>query len=68
MEGDWLCIRNFTVAYQAEIARAVLEEQNIQAIILNKQSSPYAGVGEIEVYVNAEDAILAKIILDQAQL
>ncbi|MBL0102563.1 MAG: DUF2007 domain-containing protein [Bacteroidetes bacterium] len=69
MEKDWQCIFTCSMIYKAEIAKAVLLDQNIESIIMDKQSSPYSiTIGEVEVYVKQEDVILAKIILDEAQL
>jgi hypothetical protein len=69
MEKDWQCIFTCSLFYKAELAKAVLDDQNIECVILDKQSSAYSNaLGEIEVYVKQEDAILAKIILEESQL
>jgi hypothetical protein len=42
-----------TVNYaEANIIKGMLEENNIQTILLNKQDSSYLCLGEIELYVS----------------
>ncbi len=53
--------------YQAEIIKAVLEDNNIESFILNKRDSMMK-VGDIEVLVKPEDLILARIIIEKEQL
>lgn len=53
--------------HQAEILKAVLEDNDIESFILNKRDSMMK-VGEIEVLVKAEDVILARTIIEKEQL
>lgn len=46
------------------VAKALLEERGIPAVILNKQDSSYHW-GKAELYVPVPDTILAKAILDE---
>jgi len=52
--------------YKVEIAQAILAENNINSVIVNKQDSSYF-FGEIELHVNPDDAILAKQIINEKE-
>jgi len=55
MEKGWVNIRNFGKIYLAEIAKEVLEDNNIEAVIINKKDSSYTSFGDIELYVKEEN-------------
>jgi len=46
----------------AEMAKAILEDNDIEVIVMNKQDSFYL-IGDIEVYVKPEDVIRAKFLI-----
>lgn len=50
MENDWLKIYTSSEYYKAEIVRQVLAENEIEAVLMNKQDSQYR-FGEVEVYI-----------------
>jgi hypothetical protein len=56
----WEKVYGTNADYQAEILKALLEEENIVSIVVNKQDSSYLSFGEIEVYVKSEDILKAK--------
>ncbi|HEV7348161.1 DUF2007 domain-containing protein [Telluribacter sp.] len=64
MEDNWEKIFATNQVVRAEIARSVLEQNGINAVVLNKQSSSYPLFGLCEVYVPAEDATSAKNLLN----
>lgn len=64
----WECIFTTDQSHRAELIRMVLEDNNIEAVVLNKKDSSYIALGEVEVYVRQEDAILARIIIDREKL
>ncbi|MBN8821426.1 MULTISPECIES: DUF2007 domain-containing protein [unclassified Spirosoma] len=68
MNENWESIYATVLPHRAELAKALLVEHDIPAVIINKQSSSYPnigwGKGEVEVHVPAKDAILAKVILE----
>ena len=68
MDSGWQCIYFNNQMYKIEIVRAVLEDQDIKSVVIDKRDSSYFMVGDIEIYVNNEDVILAKIIIDQNEL
>ncbi|GAB3575293.1 hypothetical protein GCM10027578_39250 [Spirosoma luteolum] len=66
MTDRWESILTTPLPHRAELAKALLLEHDIQAVVINRQSSSYpvAGLGNSEVHVMAKDAIVAKIILE----
>ena len=48
----------------AEITKQMLEENNINVVLLNKQDSSYLMFGDIELYVNKEQLNQAKDLLN----
>ena len=68
MESGWQCIYFNNQMHKIEIVRAVLDDQDIKTVVVDKRDSSYFMVGDIEIYVSNEDAILAKIIIQQNEL
>jgi len=66
MEKDWIKIRTYTNAIEAEIVKQMLVESNIPAVVLNKQDSSYH-FGKLELYVNAENENAALELIDENQ-
>ena len=62
MEKNWVCIFNTSEGYRAEIAKDILYEEGIDAVIINKKDSNYQ-FGILEIYVERDHAIRAKHIL-----
>jgi hypothetical protein len=58
----WEKIYGTNAEYQAQILMALLEEEDIISIIINKKDSSYLAFGEVEVYVKSEDVLKAKQI------
>jgi hypothetical protein len=48
--------------YQAELVRQMLTDRNIHSFLVNKQDSAYK-FGDIELYVNRDDVIRAKMLI-----
>lgn len=65
MEKGWEFIFASNDLIRIDIVKSKLEENDIKSVSVDKRSSSMISVGEIEVYVRVEDAILAKIILQQ---
>lgn len=62
MENDWVVIYNTGKLYLAQMAKEILEEEDIECILLNKQDSILL-IGEIEVLVKRELVIKAKHLI-----
>lgn len=52
MEKDWTLVYTVDQSYKAELANQLLKENEITAVIMNKQDTAYKAFGEHEVYVN----------------
>ncbi|MFN8346509.1 MAG: DUF2007 domain-containing protein [Spirosomataceae bacterium] len=59
---NWEKIFETGFPHRAEIVRDYLEQQEITAVIINKQDSNYH-FGKCELYVPVSDAIIAKTIV-----
>jgi hypothetical protein len=59
MENNWVIVHTVAQEYQAEIIKSILADNNIDCVIVNKKDSAYL-FGEIEIYVDVEDAFIAK--------
>jgi hypothetical protein len=62
-DEHWEAIYSSPVLYKVEILRALLEEEEISAVILNKKDSAYLSFGEIELYVKRDDVLNAMQIV-----
>lgn len=65
MDEQWEKIFSSTALYRVEMLKALLEEENIVSVIINKQDSAYLTFGEIELYVKREDILKAKFIVNK---
>lgn len=61
---DWVKIQTFDRLHQAELRKTILEQNDIQAIIVNERDSLFL-IGEIELYVKKENQATAHAIIDQ---
>lgn len=62
MEKGWEKILETSNELHIEIAKQILQENDIEAIILNKKDSLYQ-IGDIEIYVHRDDILEAKLVL-----
>jgi len=62
MERDWALIYSIGKLYQAEMVKTILEDNDIEVVLINKQDSFYL-IGDIEVYVKPEEVIRAKFLI-----
>ena len=51
MKQDWIKIYTSHDFYKSELVRQALIDNEIDAVIMNKQGFPYQ-IGEVEVYIN----------------
>ena len=63
MEKGWIKIFSSGYSHKAEMMRAVLKDNEIDSIILNRQDSSYLTFGEVELYVNQLDVVIATQII-----
>ena len=55
MEKGWIEIFMTLHEYKAEIAREILENEGIKAVVLNQHDSAYQTFGEFIIYVAEEN-------------
>jgi hypothetical protein len=63
MEDNWVVIYSSDKPWQAEIAKQVLADNGIEAVVINKRDSSYTAFGDAEVYVANEDAEKGRILI-----
>ena len=63
MYNNWIKIASSKQAYQIELLKGMLEENNIIAVTVNKKDSSYLAFGEIELFVESKDVIQAKNLI-----
>ena len=62
MVGNWVKVHVVAQEYEAEIVKGLLDENDIACVIVNKKDSAYL-IGELEIFVDVENAFLAKQII-----
>lgn len=64
MKDNWTVVYTTGVRHLAELAKQVLVDNNIPAVVFSKKDSSYL-FGDIEVYVEKENLDEAKKIIEQ---
>jgi hypothetical protein len=67
MEKNWVKVLGTGYVHKARIVKAMLEEEGIETVEINKQDSSYM-VGEVELYVKATDVVRARYMIDKHSL
>jgi hypothetical protein len=65
MEKDWTTIYSTDQLYIAELAKQMLLDNGIEAVVVNKRDSAYNTFGDIEVYVNRDNVIKALLLIKE---
>jgi hypothetical protein len=55
MEKNWIKFFSSSDFYRSEIVKQVLCENEIDAVLLNKQASSHRAFGDVEVYIHQQD-------------
>lgn len=63
-EGKWQKVFSSTNAHEAEIISGFLQNEGIEAVIINKKESSYNLFGTVEIYVHDEDMERAKELME----
>ncbi len=64
MEKDWVCVYHTEHGFQAEIAREILENEEINCVVLNEHDSVIPSIGELEVWVHQDLKVKATELLN----
>ena len=67
-DANWKCIYTTDKPYQAEIIKQMLEENGIEAVVMNKQDSSYQTFGVAEVYTTQENEETAKELINTFEI
>lgn len=65
MEKGWIKVKTFLKPIEAEIVKQMLEENDVAAVLLNKQDSSYL-FGKIELYVHEANEAIANVLMSSA--
>lgn len=61
----WVLVFSTAAPYQAEIVKQMLENNGLEAIVMNKQDSSYPMLGEADVLVSKENETKARKLIDE---
>jgi len=62
--SSWKRVYETPVTYRAQIVKDLLEEQEIPALVVNKQNSPYL-LGNLEVHVPSDYMLKAMHFINE---
>ena len=62
---NWKCVYTTDQAYQAELVKGYLANENVEAVVFNKKDSAYTMFGELEVLVQPEDENIATELIKE---
>jgi len=68
MEDNWISIFSTDKPWQAEIAKQILNENGIEAVVLNRKDSSYTVFGEVDVFVSKENEAQSKELLNNIEI
>lgn len=63
MEKGWKEVYMTALEYKASIAKELLENEGVKAVVMNQHDSAYQSFGEIRIYVAEKDAEKAALLL-----
>lgn len=64
IDKQWTLVFSTAVHYQAEIIKQMLESNEIEAVVMNKQDTSYPMLGEADVYVDESKKELAEKLIE----
>ncbi len=67
MEKDWKVAYTTGDQYRAEMARQILDQNGIEAVIMNQKDSAYNSFGDIEIFVKEENEAAARELLKELE-
>ncbi len=68
MDSNWINVYSSANLQKVELLKHILQENDIDAVVMNRQDSTYPVIGEIELYVNRDKVIPAKKIIENTDL
>ncbi|MFZ4400246.1 MAG: hypothetical protein ACOYO1_09445 [Bacteroidales bacterium] len=64
MDEEWALIFTSDQLYEIELLSGMLEENEIESVIINKQDSAYL-IGDIELHIHIDNIMKAKILISK---
>ena len=64
MEKDWVLLYSSTIMHDVHLKRIYLAENGIESVIINKKDSIYPSFGDLELYVNRDHVLKAKLLIE----
>lgn len=64
MSDNWETIYSTNQMYEAELVREIMEDNEIECVIMNKQDSAYH-LGDIEICVSTDNILKAKQLIQE---
>lgn len=68
MENDWINVYSSGLPHLVELAKALLADNEIESVVVDKRDSAYISIGEVELFVRDRDVMKAKFILEKNPL
>ena len=66
MNENWVMVFESSMDLICQTMKSLLEQNGIKAIILNKKDSMVQSIGYAELYVQKDDVILAKYLIESS--
>lgn len=63
MEKDWVCVFQTEQNFQAEIAKEILENEEIDCVLINEHDSNFPSIGDLGIWVHQDFEAKAKELL-----
>ncbi len=67
MDDNWQKVYSSSFEHKVGIVKAVLHDKGVDSVVMNKKDSVYL-IGEVELYVKADDVLKAKQIINKESL
>lgn len=67
-DPEFIMVYSSPLPHKINIVKAVLEDNQIKSFEVNKKDSSYTFIGDIDLYVDEADAVLAKFLINTNDL
>ncbi len=67
-KNEWIKVYSHHEPHKVEIVKAILLDNQIEPVIVDKRDRSYISIGEMELYVKPGDDVLAQVIIKEHDL
>lgn len=67
-QNEWRKVYSHHEPHKVEIVKAVLLDNHIESVVMDKRDRSYISIGEMELYVKPGDEVLAQVIIKENNL